>query len=207
MKKPILEVEDLSVFYGKKRNRRAVISDVSFAIHEGETVGLIGSSGAGKSSIARAILELEGDVTGTVRHHTNRPQIIFQDPHSSLNPRMTVANLVEEPLVIAKVQDKTKRRAQVVEMLEQVGLDARYLSRYPRELSGGQRQRVAIAAALIARPKLLIADEPLSAVDSEMQEQIVELLGKLQRDMGLSMLLIAHDLQLVERICDRVVRV
>jgi len=209
--KPVLEVKHVNAFYrdrGRgffgKRVRRQVLHDVSFTIETGEILGLVGESGCGKSTLCRVILGLESDYNGEIIHHTQRPQMVFQDPYAALNPRMTVRQTVEEPLILSGVRDRKERRRQVEEMLEKVGLDAEYLSRYPSELSGGQRQRVSIAAALILRPKLLIADEPVSALDVTVQAQVLDLLWELRRDMGLAYLFISHDMDVVGEICDRV---
>ena len=211
MHKPVLEVKHVNAFYrdrGRgffgKRVRRQVLHDVSFTIETGEILGLVGESGCGKSTLCRVILGLESDYNGEIIHHTQRPQMVFQDPYAALNPRMTVRQTVEEPLILSGVRDRKERRRQVEEMLEKVGLDAEYLSRYPSELSGGQRQRVSIAAALILRPKLLIADEPVSALDVTVQAQVLDLLWELRRDMGLAYLFISHDMDVVGEICDRV---
>ena len=211
MAKPVLEVKDINAFYydrGRglfaRRVRRQVLFDVSFGLMEGEILGLVGESGCGKSTLSRVILGLESDYSGKVIHHTSRPQMVFQDPATSLNPKMTVGQTVEEPLILSGMREKGKRRAAVIEMLEKVGLEARYLTHYPHELSGGQRQRVSIAAALILRPGLLIADEAVSALDVTVQAQVLDLLWDLRREMGLSYLFISHDMAVVEEICDRV---
>jgi len=199
-----LEVRDLDAFYRTKGARRQVLHGVSFELLEGEILGLVGESGSGKSTLARVILGLEPEYTGTITHHTERPQMVFQDPGGSLNPRMTVRRTVEEPLVVAGGYSRTERERLVREMLDLVGIDERYLDRLPRALSGGQRQRVSIAAALIRRPQLLIADEPVSALDATVQAQVLDLLWDLHQQLGLSYLLISHDLAVVEEMCDRV---
>jgi ABC-type glutathione transport system ATPase component len=207
----ILEISDFSVYYNEKgsgmfskRNRRQVVKSVSFELFEGEILGLVGESGCGKSSLARGILGLEPDCSGQVVTNATSPQMIFQDPFGSLNPRMTVARIVEEPLIIYGMKDRKVRREQVVEMLKLVGLDERFLPRLPHELSGGQRQRVSIAVALIAGPRLLIADEFVSALDATIQVQILDLLWEIHEKLALSILLISHDLAVVESLCDRV---
>ena len=212
MAKPILEVSDLCVYYTEKSNgiftrksRRQVLRSVSFRLNEGEILGLVGESGCGKSTLSRAILGLERDYTGQILHHTSRPQMVFQDPYGSLNPRMTVGQIVAEPLVIFGKHGRAERRRQVIDMLELVGLTEQHLPRYPRELSGGQRQRVSVAAALIQQPQLLIADEPTSALDVTIQTQILDLLWELKQRLGLSILLISHDLAVVEQMCSRVI--
>ena len=211
MNKAVLEVRDFSVFYRErgwgffsKSFRQEVVKKVSFELVEGEILGLVGESGCGKSTLARGILGLEGDCMGQVVHHTAYPQMVFQDPYGSLNPRMTVERIVGEPFVIAKKFDAKERREKVSEMLQMVGLDTRFLSRYPHELSGGQRQRVSIAAALMGGPKVLVADEPVSALDATIQAQILDLLWELHQGLKLSILFISHDLKIVEFFCDRV---
>ena len=211
MAKPILEVSNLCVYYTEKQNgllarksRFCVLQNVSFRLLEGEILGLVGESGCGKSTLSRAVLGLERDYTGQILHHTTRPQMVFQDPYGSLNPRMTVGQIVTEPLMLSGKHDRAERRRKVLEMLTLVGLSETHLPRYPRELSGGQRQRVSMAAALIAQPRLLIADEPTSALDATIQAQILDLLWELKQRLGLSVLLISHDLAVVEQMCSRV---
>ncbi len=204
----ILEVKGLNVTYGgggflhKKPGFHAV-RDVSFHIDQGEILGLVGESGCGKSTLSKAILGMI-PYTGEIIHHTKRPQMVFQDPYGSLNPAKTVGWIVEEPLRAFGKYDAPERRRRVTEMLGRVGLGPEYLSRRPRELSGGQRQRVGLAVALIQRPRFIIADEPVSALDVTIQAQILDLLLELQRDLALSYLFISHDLNVVYQICDRV---
>ncbi|MCL2828591.1 MAG: ATP-binding cassette domain-containing protein [Oscillospiraceae bacterium] len=205
MGNPVLEVRNLDAYYREgSRGRRQVLHDVSFSLMQGEILGLVGESGAGKTTLSKVVLGLERDYTGEVTHHTIWPQMVFQDPYGSLNPRMTVGRQVEEPLLLTRQYSRTERRERVEEMFRLVGLDPAYLTRYPRELSGGQRQRVSIAAALIQRPKLLIADEPVSALDATIRAQVLELLLDLYEQLGLSYLFISHDLSVVEQMCDRV---
>jgi len=220
---PILEIKHLNAFYhdsGKglfnRKIHRQVIHDISFSLADGEILGLVGGSGAGKSTLAKVILGLEADYTGTILHHSSRPQMIFQDPYSSLNPCMTVHWIVAEPLILSNAQhnravNQALRVAKcrpykdkVREMLSLVGLDERYLTRYPHELSGGQRQRISIAAALITHPRLLIADEPVSSLDATVRTQVLDLLRDLHKKLGLSYLLISHDLAVIEQMCGRV---
>ena len=211
MSELILEVEDLCVSYagggvfGRKSSHEAV-HGVSFSISRGQIVGLVGESGCGKSTVSKAILGMlpPENVTGTVIHYTKRPQMVFQDPSSSLNPARSVGWILEEPLRIFGKYDKPERRRRVLDMLERVGLDKTYAARRPRELSGGQRQRVAIALALIQRPRFIIADEPVSALDVTIQAQVLDLLWELRRELDLSYLFISHDLNVVYSICDRV---
>jgi ABC-type oligopeptide transport system ATPase subunit len=205
-------------FFGKAPGVRAV-DDVSFTIERGETFGLVGESGSGKTTTGRCILRLieptSGDVMfdgrdvlrlprGELRHLRRDMQIVFQDPYSSLNPRMRVADIVEEPLVIHKLGSKAERRARVAELFTLVGLSTDQLRRYPHEFSGGQRQRIGLARALALNPSLVIADEPVSALDVSVQAQVVNLLMDLQHQLKLTYLFIAHDLRLVEHICSRV---
>ena len=187
-----------------KRQFRAVLHDVSFDVYPNEILGLVGESGTGKSTLARVILGMLKPESGEVIHRTESPQMIFQDPYSALNPAYPVSWILEEPLRLAGVRDVPERRRQVREMLERVGLPDECLKAKPSELSGGQRQRVCIAAALLRRPKFLIADEPVSALDVTIQAQILALLKSLRAELGLSYLFISHDLNVVYQLCDRV---
>jgi ABC-type oligopeptide transport system ATPase subunit len=222
---PLLDVRHLSKefsrkqgLFGKKTVVRAV-DNVSFSIEKGETFGLVGESGSGKTTTGRCILRLveptAGEVLfdgrnmlalsrGDLRRARRDMQIVFQDPYSSLNPRMRVADIVEEPLIIHKLGSKAERRARVKELFGLVGLNPDHLARYPHEFSGGQRQRVGLARALALSPSLIIADEPVSALDVSVQAQVVNLLMELQERLKLTYLFIAHDLRLVEHICSRV---
>lgn len=207
----ILEVQNLSTWYedGRrplfgKKGRRQILKDVTFDIAPGEILGLVGESGCGKSTLSKAILGFIPDHTGKIIHYTKRSQMVFQDPASSLNPSKRVGWILEEPLRIYGKYGRDERKRRVRETLAQVGLDDRYLSRYPSELSGGQRQRVGIGAALILRPRLIIADEPVSGLDVTIQAQIIDLLLDLKESHGLSYLFISHDLNVVYQLCDRV---
>ena len=198
--KIILEVSHVSVSYKEKKN---VLKDISFMIKEGEIVGLVGESGCGKSTLSKAILGLLDIEEGEMIHHTKNPQMVFQDPFSSLNPKKKIGWILEEPLRIQKVP-KQERKQRVEEMIVKVGLTPSHLERYPKELSGGQRQRVSIAISLIQGSKFIIADEPVSALDVTIQKQIMELMIRLQEENQLSYLFISHDLNVIYQMCDRV---
>ena len=197
----------------------AAVDDVSFDIEEGETFGLVGESGSGKTTTGRCLLRLIEPTSGAVRFRgenvlefgparlrraRREMQIVFQDPYSSLNPRMRARQIVEEPLVIHRLGPRAGRRARVAELFDLVGLDPVHLERYPREFSGGQRQRIGLARALALNPSFLVLDEPVSALDMSVQAQIVGLLKDLQRRLKLTYLFIAHDLRLVQDICPRI---
>ena len=188
----------------RKGPYQEVLHDVTFDVRYGEILGLVGESGTGKSTLARTILGIVKPESGQVIHYTKRPQMIFQDPYSSLNPAYTVEWILEEPLRIYGKYDKAERRRRVRDMQERVELPEECLAARPAELSGGQRQRVSIATALIQRPKFLIADEPVSALDVTIQAQILKLLKSLRDELELSYLFISHDLNVVYQLCDRV---
>ena len=205
----VLQVRDLNVWYRPsgtigRRKRRQVLHDVSFDLHRGEILGLVGESGSGKTTLARTILGFVPDYTGTVTHFTKRPQMVFQDPASSLNPSRTVGWILAEPLRIYGKYDREEIRRRVERTMELVGLDPECRDRLPHQLSGGQRQRVAIARALTMEPELLVADEPIASLDASIQAQIVNLFRHLQEEHGFTFLFIAHDLAMVEYLCDRV---
>lgn len=225
--KVLLRVENLSKCFPGKRDglfRRSkdiqAVSNVSFSISEGETLGLVGESGCGKTTLARSILRLTEPTEGKVifgnqnicelsknemRELRKDMQIVFQDPYSSLHPRMTIRQILSEPLIIRNIcSDAVARRIRVEELMEMVGLNETYLDRYPHEFSGGQRQRIVIARALATSPKLIVCDEPVSALDVSVRAQILNLLQKLQKELNLTYLFISHDLSVVEHICSRV---
>ncbi len=223
---PLLEVRNLAKSFtvapgmlGGKERRLQAVDDVSFTVEEGETLGLVGESGCGKSTTGRLILRLieadHGDVLfrGQELLHLNnrqmRPlrrgmQMIFQDPYASLNPRMRIGEIVGEPLKIHGIAKGAALKDEVVRLLATVGLTAEHYHRYPHEFSGGQRQRVGIARALAVRPSLIIADEPVSALDLSIQAQVVNLMQDIQKEFGLTYVFIAHDLSVIEHISDRV---
>ena len=188
----------------RKGTYHEVLHDVTFDVRHGEILGLVGESGTGKSTLSRAILGMIKPDQGSITHYTKRPQMIFQDPYSSLNPAYTVGWIMEEPLRIYGKYDGPERKRRVREMLSRVELPEEVLTARPAELSGGQRQRVSIATALIQRPRFLIADEPVSALDVTIQAQILQLLKNLRDELDLSYLFISHDLNVVYQLCDRV---
>ncbi|TVY05675.1 ABC transporter ATP-binding protein [Paenibacillus cremeus] len=222
----LLEIKGLKKYFpiksgGFGRTTRFVkaVDDVSFEVKEGETLGIVGESGCGKSTTGRSIIQLiepsEGTVLfqgkdmtklkgGELRAMRRDLQIIFQDPYASLNPRMTVGAILEEPLIIHGLGSAAERKQRVLEILNIVGLTPHHYNRYPHEFSGGQRQRIGIARALITRPKLIVADEPVSALDVSIQSQILNLMKELQEQFKLTYIFISHDLSVVRHISDRV---
>lgn len=199
----ILEVKNVSAAYREGRKEKTVIKGISFEVRENEILGLVGESGCGKSTLSKVILGFVKDSEGEVVHHTEMPQMIFQDPYSSLNPTKKIGWILEEPLRMQKVPAR-ERKKRVREMAEKTGLGEELLTRRPGELSGGQRQRVSIAAALLQGSRFLIADEPVSALDVTIQRQIMELMVSLQEETGISILFISHDLNVIYQMCDRV---
>ncbi|MET9296483.1 ABC transporter ATP-binding protein [Streptomyces sp. NPDC003077] len=228
VRRPLAEITGLSVRFGggrtplgRRRDPTHAVRDVTLTIGEGETLGLVGESGSGKSTTARVLAGLQRPTSGTVRFDgrdigraavdtrlrrelSRAVQLVFQDPYASLNPRRTVEEIVTTPLRVHTRLDRSARRARAAELLEQVGLEARHLPRYPHEFSGGQRQRIGIARALAPRPRLVIADEPVSALDVSVQAQVLNLLMDLRAELGLSLLFVSHDLAVVRHFCDRV---
>jgi oligopeptide transport system ATP-binding protein len=223
----LLQVEGLTkhfhvgqgVILGRLGKTVRAVEDISFSVKEGETLGLVGESGCGKSTTGRCIIRLEEPTAGKVhfgetdvrklhghklKQFRRNVQFIFQDPYASLNPRMTFGEIMAEPLVVHGIGTRREREQKAKEMLKTVGLSPEHIHRYPHEFSGGQRQRVGIARALMLRPKMIICDEPVSALDVSIQAQIINLLEELQEEFGLTYLFIAHDLAVVRHICDRV---
>ncbi|MEH6373130.1 oligopeptide/dipeptide ABC transporter ATP-binding protein [Streptomyces sp. KLMMK] len=218
---PLLSVRDVTMTFPGKRGRAApvrAVDGVSFDLAAGETLGLVGESGCGKSTTGRMIVRLLEPTTGSITYDGRdisrlgrrelKPlrkdlQMVFQDPHSSLNPRQTVARIIADPLLVQGVPAAGARK-RAAELMELVGLIPEHIDRYPHEFSGGQAQRIGIARALATGPRLIVADEPVSALDVSVQAQIVNLMERLQRELGLAYLFIAHDLSVVKRVCDRV---
>ena len=215
--KPLVEVRDLNIFYRENANslfgktvKKCVVHHADFEVYEGEILGLVGESGCGKTSLSKAILGLNPMVEGNVTHHSNRPQMVFQDPYGSLNPTKTVGWLLEEPLRAQGVLEPSKampekdRKAAAHDMLQKVGLGEQYYARRPSQLSGGQRQRISIGQALITRPGLVIADEPVSALDVTIQAQILDLIRRLQEELKTAFLFISHDINVIYQVSDRI---
>ncbi|MEO3433923.1 dipeptide ABC transporter ATP-binding protein [Inquilinus sp. CAU 1745] len=220
MTEPLLSVRDIAKHYpaGRGATVRA-LDGVSFDLRAGETLGIVGESGCGKSTLGRAILRLTDPTRGAVRfegsdlteldrralrRRRRDMQMVFQDPFGSLNPRHKVAEILAEPLEVHKAGDRAERRRRIAELLDLVGLDPSAADRYPHEFSGGQRQRISIARAIALSPKLVIADEPVSALDVSIQSQILNLLVELRRRLGLALIIISHDLAVIRHISDRV---
>lgn len=210
-KEEVLRLENLNVFYDvkqgifAKKGKKHVIHDLDLVAYDGEILGIVGESGCGKSTLSKTILGIHNNYTGTVYMKDGmRPQMVFQDPFSSLNPAKTIGWILEEPLKLRGIKEKAKRKEMVAKMLEAVGLDASYVSRKAAELSGGQRQRISIGTALLMESKLIIADEPVSALDVTVQSQILNLLLKLHKERKMTMLFISHDLNVIKSICQRV---
>lgn len=225
-KQPLLEVEALKKHYpvgktlfGKPVSYVRAVNGVSFAILPGETLGLVGESGCGKSTLGRCILRLEEPTSGSIRFEgedlltisasrlrekRKAMQPVFQDPYSSLNPRRSIGRILEEPFCIHNQYTSAKRRELVYELLETIGMRAEHYHRYPHEFSGGQRQRIAIGRAIALKPRLIVADEPVSALDVSIQAQILNLIVDLQKQFNLTLLFISHDLAVVRHITDRV---
>ncbi|MER6684839.1 ABC transporter ATP-binding protein [Streptomyces olivaceoviridis] len=228
MPEPILEVSGLvkhypltqGILFKKQVGAVKAVDGVDFTLDRGETLGIVGESGCGKSTVAKMLVSLERPTAGAIRYKgeditrlsgralkavRRNIQMVFQDPYTSLNPRMTVGDIIGEPYDIhPEAAPKGDRRRRVQELLDVVGLNPEYVNRYPHQFSGGQRQRIGIARGLALRPEIIVADEPVSALDVSVQAQVVNLLGRLQSEFDLSYLFIAHDLSIVRHISDRV---
>jgi oligopeptide transport system ATP-binding protein len=226
-RQPLLEVKQLEkhfpvragILFERTVDHVKAVDDVSFEVAEGETLGLVGESGSGKSTTGYCVLQLLKPTSGSIlfqgqelttlgreelRKMRREMQIVFQDPYASLDPRMTVGDIVAEPLLVHSIGTRKDRRARVRDLLDVVGFDPSFTNRYPHEFSGGQRQRIGIARALALSPKLIVCDEPVSALDVSIQAQILNLLKDLQQDFGLTYLFIAHDLAVVRSMSDRI---
>ncbi|MEA2394898.1 MAG: peptide/nickel transport system ATP-binding protein [Solirubrobacteraceae bacterium] len=225
---PLIQVRDLvkhfplrkGIVFQRQVGAVRAVDGISFDVMEGETLGLVGESGCGKSTTARLLTRLLEPTDGSIvyrgeeiAHATRRDlkplrrdmQMIFQDPYSSLNPRKTVGSIIGEPFIIHNLEkDDDKRKKLVQDLMDLVGLNPEHYNRFPHEFSGGQRQRIGVARAIALKPKLVVADEPVSALDVSIQAQIINLLSQLQRDLGLTLVFIAHDLSVVRHVCDRV---
>lgn len=227
LKTTLIKIQKLQVYFPvkqgiifqKKVGSVQAVDNVSFEIKRGETLSLVGESGCGKSTMGRAILQLERPTSGSIyfedinltqlegealRAMRRRMQMIFQDPYASLNPRMTVGKIIAEPLIVHDLLSQNQRNDRIQELLELVGLNPKFINRYPHEFSGGQRQRIGIARALAVNPDLIICDEPIASLDVSIQAQVINLLQSLQQKLNLTYLFIAHDLSVVRHISDRV---
>lgn len=220
MAKKIIEVKNAKKYFNTKKGLLHAVDDVSFTINEGETLGLVGESGCGKSTTGRVALRLLEATDGEVLFEGNdimklshdkmqemrkRMQIVFQDPFASLNPRLSVSEIISEPLIVHKVyKDKYQMQDRVLELMETVGLAERLINTYPHELDGGRRQRIGIARALALNPKFIVQDEPVSALDVSIQAQILNLMADIQKELGLTYLFISHDLSVVKHVSDNI---
>jgi len=226
MNEVLLQVNHLKKYFplkggifGKEIGNVQAVDDISFVVHKGETLGIVGESGCGKSTTGRMLMGLTEPTDGEVIFNgtnltslSNREmravrrelQMVFQDPFASLNPRHTVEKILEEPLIVHKIGNRHERKKMVADMLDTVGLSSYHAKRYPHQFSGGQRQRIGIARALMTKPQLIIADEPVSALDVSIQSQVLNLLQTLQKEFGLTYIFIAHDLAVIRHISDRI---
>ncbi|WP_074912566.1 ABC transporter ATP-binding protein [Proteiniclasticum ruminis] len=219
-KEKLLEVRNLKKYFETKKGLLHAVDDVNFFINKGETLGVVGESGCGKSTTGRVVLRLLEATDGEIlfegqdirtfnkqqmRNMRKEMQIVFQDPFASLNPRMSIAEIISEPLIVNKVfKDKKERINRVKELMDTVGLAERLTNAYPHELDGGRRQRIGIARALALKPKFIVQDEPVSALDVSIQAQILNLMGDLQKEFDLTYMFISHDLSVVKHVSDRI---
>ncbi|MCR3922852.1 MAG: ATP-binding cassette domain-containing protein, partial [Firmicutes bacterium] len=225
-KQPILHIENLNKIFKVRKSKLFeeqkilhAISDVSIDIYEGETMGVIGESGCGKSTFGRCIVRLHEATSGKIifngvdingisgkdlKNLRRKIQMIFQDPYSSLDPRKTAGNIIEEPLIVHNLMDGQKRKEKVAFLMKEVGLDEQHMHRYPHEFSGGQRQRINVARALALNPKIIVCDEPVSALDVSVQSQVLNLLNSIQKEHQLTMIFISHDLSVIKHVSDRI---
>ena len=220
MPEVLLRVDGLSKRFGSGRRAHQALDDVSFDLRQGEILGLVGESGSGKSTIIRCLVGLEKESSGSILYEGINPakaskgelhryrrdlQMVFQDPYSSLDPRMTVGRIIEEPMLVMGGFSERDRRERIHELIHLVGLRPEHLDRYPRDFSGGQRQRIAIVRALVVGPRVLLCDEPVSALDVSVQAQVLNLLKDMQRQLDLTVLFVSHDLAVVRYLCTRLV--
>lgn len=218
-KEVLLSLDDVCKYFKVSGGTLKAVDHVSFDIHKGETMGLVGESGCGKSTLGRVAMGIYSPTSGKMTYkgetmdltkkaarfsYAKKAQIIFQDPYASLDPRMTVASIIQEGMEIHKMYDEKRRKERVYELLEMVGLNREHANRFPHEFSGGQRQRIGIARALAIEPEFIVCDEPISALDVSIQSQVINLLHDLQEKLGLTYLFIAHDLNIVKYISDRI---
>ncbi|MBY5385302.1 ABC transporter ATP-binding protein [Rhizobium leguminosarum] len=216
---PLLSVSDLKTHYKSRDGLLRAVDGIDLVVERGETVGLVGESGCGKSTLGKTVLRLVDPTAGRIEFNgeditvldqrslqsvRKSIQMIFQDPYASLNPRQTIGEILEAPLIVHKVGDRTERRQIIANIVAKVGLPAESINRYPHEFSGGQRQRIGIARALLLNPELIVCDEPVSALDLSIQAQILNLLVEMKKEFGLSYLFISHDLSVVRYFADRV---
>jgi len=216
---PLIEVLHLTKYVKAHHKMKYILNDVSFVIRPKETLGLVGASGAGKTTIAKCLLKLSAPSEGKILYNRKdlfafsakelkklrqKIQMVFQDPYSSLNPKKNIQDLLEEPFIIHHLADKSSLEKEAANLLDMVFLPKSSLKKYPHEFSGGQRQRIALARALATKPEFLILDEPIASLDTSIQKQLIDLLSKLQKQMKLTYLFIAHDLEVVKEFCSRV---
>ena len=204
---PMIKIADVSLYYYENRKKNVYNTSIDFNIYKGEILGLVGRSGSGKTSLSKAILGINKNYRGKIEKNVKRCAMVFQDPLSSLNPVRTIRWILSEPLKVQGKYTKEEIEGALIKIIKEVGLEEEHLDRYPSELSGGQRQRVCIAVAIISEAEFIVADEPVSALDVTVQAQIIDLLLSVQREYGLTILFISHDLRVVEKISDRIIEI